>query len=265
MKKMVNLKVRCLLLGIVCSVLLFLLFAAKWFQEKWDKIDFATVVYQLSTPLKGTNSEIIVDFCVSVLPATVVVMLAIVLFYALFEKIFSAMFFQFDVKMSARKYTLRTGKKFYAVGKVAFWAILVGMLSLGISGKIKALGIAEYLADISQSSTVFEEYYVNPIDVKITFPEKKRNLIFIYLESMESTYASVEEGGGKPQDYIPELTLLAKEHVSISNGEKIGGIRPSPLTEWTMGALRALHLECHTRYQEEGTSQNDTQNFCREL
>ena len=57
------------------------------------------------------------------------------------------------------------------------------------------------------------------------------------MESMESTYASVEAGGGKPDNYIPELTALAEENISISNGGKIGGIRPCPLTGWTIGAL----------------------------
>ena len=237
MRRRIKLGIRCVLLGIGCSIFLFLLYAAKWFQLEWDKIDFATVVYQLSTPLKGTNSEIIEDFCRFVLPSTVILTLVIVIFYFLFEKVFSVMYFQIEVKVFDKKCIFRTGKKFYIVGKAVFWAALVCVIGVKVAGKVNELGIAEYLADISQSSTVFEEYYVSPKDVSVTFPEKKRNLIFIYLESMESTYASVEEGGGKPQNYIPELTDLAKENISISNGDKIGGIRSCTLTGWTMGAL----------------------------
>lgn len=49
------------------------------------------------------------------------------------------------------------------------------------------------------------------VTTEITFPEKKRNLIYIFLESMESTYASKDEGGEFEFNCIPELTQLAKE------------------------------------------------------
>lgn len=40
-----------------------------------------------------------------------------------------------------------------------------------------------------------EDNYVDPDRVNITFPEQKRNLIYLYLESMESTYADKSSGG----------------------------------------------------------------------
>lgn len=50
-----------------------------------------------------------------------------------------------------------------------------------------------------------------PLEVKITFPDKKKNLIYIYLESMEMTYSDIENGGGFTYNLIPELTKLAEE------------------------------------------------------
>lgn len=74
-------------------------------------------------------------------------------------------------------------------------------------------------------STIYETYYVKPDESVISFPEQKRNLIFIYLESMESTYASGEAGGSQEANYIPELTELTKEGdtVHFSNTELLGG------------------------------------------
>ena len=80
------------------------------------------------------------------------------------------MSFQIEVKVLDKNCTFRTGKKFYTVGKAVFWVVLVCVIGLEIAGKIKELGIGEYLADISQSSTVFEEYYVSPTNVGILFP-----------------------------------------------------------------------------------------------
>lgn len=101
------------------------------------------------------------------------------------------------------------------------------------------MGVLDYVKQITQSSTLFEEEYVAPETVSLSFPEKKKNLILIYLESMETTYASVEEGGGKMSNYIPELTELAYDAVFFSDDEDFGGASDSHGTNWTMAALLA--------------------------
>lgn len=110
----------CILLGLIFSAMLFLINAAKWFRKEWDKIDFAIVVYQLSTPLKGTNIEIIENFCRSALIPTITGTLAFVICYYLFERVFPVIYLQFDIKMFSKKISLKTSKKFCAVGKKYF-------------------------------------------------------------------------------------------------------------------------------------------------
>lgn len=73
-------------------------------------------------------------------------------------------------------------------------------------------GRKEYLKNQSTYNTVVEDNYVDPDRVNITFPEQKRNLIYLYLESMESTYADKASGGAFDKNYIPELTQLARQH-----------------------------------------------------
>lgn len=74
----------------------------------------------------------------------------------------------------------------------------------------------------------------------ITFPDKKRNLIYIYLESMEITYADKESGGAYSENYIPELSGLALENEDFSGKEnKLNGAYAMPGATWTMGALFA--------------------------
>lgn len=43
----------------------------------------------------------------------------------------------------------------------------------------------------------------NPAKVKMTFPKEKKNLIYIFMESMESSYADKEDGGTMDDNYIP--------------------------------------------------------------
>lgn len=121
------------------------------------------------------------------------------------------------------------------------WRTMLLILICGISvivyDRAYAVGLPDYIAKMSDSSTIYEEEYVDPDSVEITFPEEKKNVVWIYLESMENTFASVEEGGGKSINYIPGLTSLAKENVSFSNTEQLGGLLNHAGAGWTMGAL----------------------------
>ena len=76
---------------------------------------------------------------------------------------------------------------------------LVAVIACGSAGRAAyevydELDVKEYLVSQKKESHFIEQNYVDPRTTKITFPEQKRNLIYIYLESMESTYASKEDG-----------------------------------------------------------------------
>ena len=104
---------------------------------------------------------------------------------------------------------------------------------------VKAFGINEYLINISQDTELYEKYYVSGDSSYIIFPENKRNLIFISLESMETTLCSKENGGGWNYSLIPELEKLALENITFSNTEKLGGPYQVTDTHFTAAALVA--------------------------
>ena len=229
--------VKTVIIGIVYFVIAFLLEAARWFQTTWDDMDFATAVYQLSTPLKGTDQGIILSFCEFVFPAVITREFFVVAVFYLFNRIFGVINLKFKIKCLGRTFLIKLGRKFYLVGKVLFVVLLSAVSVYEIYGKVTELGIDDYIVDLMETSTIYEERYIAPEKVNITFPESKRNLIFIYLESMETTYASVDAGGGKPDNYIPELVDLANEYVNISNTDTLGGAVPCAGTGWTVAAL----------------------------
>lgn len=86
-------------------------------------------------------------------------------------------------------------------------------------------------------TTIYQNEYVEPKAVQYQFPEKKRNLIYIFLESMEVTYTNANEGGAQPADLIPELRGMAQENVNFSPNEGFGGSHTLPGTTWTMAAM----------------------------
>ena len=79
-----------------------------------------------------------------------------------------------------------------------------------------------YVFNQFKKTDFFDKYYV---ESEVISPEKKMNFIHIYLESMETTYATKEDGGNADEDLLPYLTQLTKDSVSFSQNEKIGGAR----------------------------------------
>ena len=104
-----------------------------------------------------------------------------------------------------------------------------------------AFKIPEYLKNTFSSTDLYENHYVDPDTVEITDKDgNARNLIYIYLESMETTYASSADGGNQPEvNYMPKLTAMAndEQNISFSDGDGLGGFRSVTGTGWTMGAL----------------------------
>ena len=174
------------------------------------------LVYHLTAPLEGTNTDMIKDYC-NECAVPVILILGCILF----------------VIAANRKHAgiLKKMAIVCSIGAVAVTGITVGVTWNG-------LDVTGYMKGQSTSSTFIDDNYVDPSSVNITFPEQKRNLIYIFLESMEMTYADKENGGAFKQNVIPELTQLAQKNEDFSGkSNKLNGGYSMPGTTWTMGAM----------------------------
>lgn len=104
------------------------------------------------------------------------------------------------------------------------------------AGKV---GLFTYILHQFQTSDLYEKEYIHPDQESIGIPKEKKNLIHIYLESMETTYAKKEDGGNSQEDLLPYLTSLTKENLSFSQHDKIGGGLVVTGTGWTTGGMVA--------------------------
>ena len=100
-----------------------------------------------------------------------------------------------------------------------------------------SLDVSAYVESLTVSTNLYEDYYVDPSTVNITFPKKKKNLIFIYLESMEMTAASKENGGYQEDSLIPNLEKLALGNTNFSNTSRLGGALDSVGSTWTAASI----------------------------
>ena len=205
----------CILM-IIISVLGFILYnLGNWVLDTWGLLSIDEIIFHLKVPLDGTNSDVVLDGINACVPLAVLVLfLSIFLIIGLRNK----------------------------HGKCMIALFLVAVIACGSAGRAAyevydELDVKEYLVSQKKESHFIEQNYVDPRTTKITFPEQKRNLIYIYLESMESTFASKGDGGGLDFNCIPELTTLAEENTNFSDSDKLGGGYPAYGGTWTMAGI----------------------------
>lgn len=95
--------------------------------------------------------------------------------------------------------------------------------------------------DNEDDGSFYSKNYVDPDDVKITSSsKKKKNLIYIYVESLETSYINKTNGGAQDNtNYMPKLTKLAKENINFSSTSKVGGFHTINGATWTIAAIMA--------------------------
>ena len=137
------------------------------------------------------------------------------------------------------------------------YAIVAFLISLWIV--LSSFHAISYIISLTQTSHVFEEHYVDPRNVKLEFPAKKRNLVYIYMESMENTPASTANGGQMTPSRIPELEKLAldPDNIAFSNHPSgLGGALPATGTTWTVAGMTAQSSGTMLRDSLFGLGQN---------
>ena len=192
-------------------------FSVRWMFKTWPNLAVDELVFHLTEPLSGANQDMIIEYIVQCI---VPMLLVLILFSVL-------LFF----KRKTKYYNC------FAITGI-FFSMGVIVVSLYIAWE--KTGIGEYLYNQSAKSDFIEANYADPENTDLEFPEQKRNLIYIYLESMETTYADENNGGAFTENYIPELTKLAQENEDFS-GETtdLNGGYAVAGTTWTMAGMFA--------------------------
>lgn len=92
--------------------------------------------------------------------------------------------------------------------------LTIGFFVFSICLFLNSVHFSDYLKYSRINSTFIEENYVDPKEVGVSFKEK-RNLIMIFVESLETSLFNKDEGGYWDYDVIPELSSLLKDKDSV--------------------------------------------------
>lgn len=114
-----------------------------------------------------------------------------------------------------------------------YLAIIIGICSLVFVEL--TLHPISYIYAQNHESKFFVNSYINPIEANIVAPKEKKNLIWIWMESMESSFMDRNSGGNNVENVIEPLTQLAKENTNFSWNEQYGGFFPVNTATHTIG------------------------------
>lgn len=207
-----------ILVMLLIFIALFITFSIYWVYKNTGNVTLEQLIFHLKVPIKGTNVGMIFDYMLWTFSRILVIIFGVGLIIYFFEK-------KIKIELNKKK------KILYSTSKV----LLVASV-LVVCGVMNVWGFAK---NQLTASTLIGNEYINPATVNINFPEQKRNLIYIYLESIENTYTSVENGGMYKEDRISELRKIAQDNINFSNTNKLGGALDLKGTQWTIAAMVA--------------------------
>ena len=190
--------------------------AGVWQHILFNGVSVASMIFQLMVPMEGADAG-------NFFSLNIAMGIGLPLMTA----------FEFWLGNFWRKKT--TKPKFLHKRKVLSAGLFFALAAIVVLAKMR---VFSFLWRQMTPSKLYETHYVAPQKEMIKAPEKKRNLVYIYMESMENTYADKSVGGLTDKSRIPYLTSLALgEGECFSVDGKLNGLEPAEGAVWTCGSL----------------------------
>lgn len=215
----------------IFSALFFALGVAAFTGTIWGKSTFGNLapdemLISLLSPTTGTSDEVMVTLLEGPILQTAVL---------------TALFCAFA--FSARKIVYQLKEKSVTVfpglaRRILCFVLALAVLAGGITFGVKKFQLQKLYSAYVDDSPFVADHFADPNTTKMKFPEQKRNLIHIYLESMENTYYSQDLGGYMEKNLMPDLAELSKEGYSFSHlPEGFGGPTVNTGGTWSVAAM----------------------------
>lgn len=206
-----------IILCIVSFLCYLTFFSAYWYTEKYGDTGFMSIISTFMSPWTGCANSLKESFMLhALLPAAIATAVSCL-----------CLFYPWKIK----GFSLKRGQATAA-------SLILSLLFLSCGAGM--VHFPSFIYDnFFTKTTLYEDEYVDPDSVTIQFPEEKRNLVYIYLESMETSFLSRELGGGSDVNLIPELYELARDNLNFSHNNGVGGWPRTTHATWTSAAMVA--------------------------
>ena len=227
----------------------FFVFFAKWFIDYFGNITPEQFLFNLNSPIKGTSS----DMYREIITTPVFSGVACILIFLI------VLNFRYDIFIDIKNVKKRIlNQKYLRLVTFIFSCIC---LIVGISYGVKKLSLDKVYKAYVSDSTYIKENYADPRTTKMSFPKEKRNLIHIYLESVENSYLSKDLGGYMDENLMPELSNLSKEGVHFSETDKFGGPHQTYGSSWSVASMINMGMGLPLKIPMGGNSYGKSGSF----
>ncbi len=198
--------------------------------------NFEQILFHLNQPLDGVDQELINKIISRILRHSIVYFLVFLFIFKLF----------------------RLG--FKGAGKILFLTVCaIVIFAFTICYSFKIFKINDYLKRQDKEtpfSNYYEENYVFPNSQNVKF-NKKKNLIILYLESVENSY--YKKTGLFKENLLPNLENLAKTEISFNGFKQVSG------TSWTIAGLFASNCGVPLKSVVNGVSYRNIKDFFKNI
>ena len=208
-----------------------MIFLTNYINKSFTNITFDQLYYSLITS-EGTSSTVLISGLTYILFRIGIIYLIILVLFILRKLLIKKQSF---LQINIRKKSIKI-----SIFPFSIWQKLVStiiLLLFSFNYIMTNLDIYSY-AISDDKSDLFETYYINPNEVKVKAPRKKQNLIYIYVESMESSMLTTKNGGAFERKVVPNLEKIASDNINFSNTNKLGGAQmPAAGSSWTVAGM----------------------------
>lgn len=242
---------------IIIFLSMFMIISINWLYNNFGHLTLSEIIFQLKVPMEGTNNDIIwkylKDTLYKVIIATIII--TILLYVDTIKEKIKKIFEKKRLK-SLNKFFKILKEKAIKIYKKNTFKLIVALIILIISiiYIINKIEMINYIKTTLETSTLIEDEYVYNENDTLTFPENKRNLIYIFMESMEVSFANKENNGAMNENLIQEMIELSNQNVSFSHTDSFGGMQCVKNTQWTIAAMVAQTSGLPLKIGIEGNS-----------
>lgn len=240
-------------------LLLIILLSLGWFKSMFSNVTLEELVFHIKVPLRGSNLSFIDNYLVYIKNNAVILVFLIFILILFLSKKFKHQY-TLNIHLKICKWEKKITWKIKDDRKIIFHVLNIAFC-ITLIYVFKTMDVHTYLYNQIHPSSLFEDYYVDAKSVKLEFPEQKQNLIYIFMESMESSYQNLNLSGTEQGNLIPNLEQLAYENTNFSNTKKIGGAEGVSGTGWTVAGMVAQTSGVPLKISIDGNSMGEYDSF----
>ena len=204
-------------IGLLC------MFSAFWYSDLFGDIGVESVLFTVLAGFAGVQGGMVASW----------------IFYALLPSLLiTGIVFVIFLKVPYLLFKGRDAERFNR-NRIICALLSAAIIISSFASAFHTVGLDSFAVNLLAKTEIYENEYKDPENTSITFPEQKRNLIYIYMESMETSFLVKDKGGALSEDALAPLYSLAKDNVNFSQNDDVGGGQTVFGTTWTSAAIMA--------------------------